>query len=220
MTEAFNLRLWLEGLDPGLLHVATFLLMLLEGAGVPGIPGVLPMIAQVAAINAGHTTLAAAVFWGTLGNWLGALLGYAVGRWGLRWLPARWLSRLEGERTRTLLERWGGPLLIVGRVVGALRTPVTLVSGIVHYPLLPYAAYSMVGAVLHVGVWQVLLWKFGPVILTELKRWGREILLYAAPLLLLALLGHWLWRRQRRRAVPPEESVLELAEEEAAHPPR
>ena len=64
MTEPFDLRLWLSSLDPTLLHFVTFFLMLLEGAGVPGVPGALPMIAQVAEIDAGHTTLAAAIFWG------------------------------------------------------------------------------------------------------------------------------------------------------------
>lgn len=205
MTEPFDLRLWLSSLDPTLLHFVTFFLMLLEGAGVPGVPGALPMIAQVAEIDAGHTTLAAAIFWGTLGNWLGSLLGYAAGRWGQRWLPPRWLGRLQGERVTGLLRRWGGPLIVVSRTVGSLRTPVTLVSGIVQYPLLPYVAYSLVGALIHVGVWQYLLWKFGPVILPQLERWGREILLYAVPLLLLATLGRWWWQRQKAPRTPAEE---------------
>ena len=93
-----NLRVWLAGLDPAVLDVSTFGLLALEGAGIPGIPGVVPMLAQVAAIDAGHTTLGAAIAWGVAGNWLGSLLGYAVSRWGGRWLPAGWRERLAGER--------------------------------------------------------------------------------------------------------------------------
>ncbi|WP_339097548.1 DedA family protein [Deinococcus sp. VB142] len=197
MTDSFDLRLWLAGLDPLWLHFATFFLMFLEGAGVPGVPGVLPMLAQVAEIDAGHTTLAAAIFWGTLGNWVGSVCGYGVGRWGLRFLPPKWVSRLQSERAETLLRRWGGPLIVVSRTVGSLRTPVTLVSGMVNYPLGPYLVYSLIGSLIHVGVWQTLLWKFGPVILPQLERWGREIVLYVLPLLLLAVVVRWWWQRRR-----------------------
>lgn len=74
-----NLRVFLAGLDPTVLNFASFMLMALEGASIPG---VIPMLAQVANIDAGHTTLGVALLWGTLGNWLGSLGGYAVSRWG------------------------------------------------------------------------------------------------------------------------------------------
>ena len=52
-----NLPAWLASLDPTLLNAATFGLLTLEGAGVPGVPGVIPMLAQSAMIDAGRTTL-------------------------------------------------------------------------------------------------------------------------------------------------------------------
>ncbi|GHF48276.1 membrane protein DedA with SNARE-associated domain [Deinococcus metalli] len=187
-----NLRVWLAGLDPAVLDVSTFGLLALEGAGIPGIPGVVPMLAQVAAIDAGRTTLGAAIAWGVAGNWLGSLLGYAVSRWGGRWLPAGWRERLAGERATTLLARYGAPLIVVSRTIGSLRTPMTLVAGSSGYPLGRYALLSFLGALLHVGVWQTLLWKAGPAILPQMERWGREILIGAAVVIvLLVLVRRW-----------------------------
>lgn len=189
-----NLRVFLAGLDPTLLNFASFALMALEGAGIPGVPGVIPMLAQVASIDAGKTTLGAALVWGVLGNWLGSLAGYAAARWGQRWIPERWAGKLHNERATELLNRFGGPLIIVSRTVGSLRTPVTLVAGMSAYPFPQYVIYSLLGAVLHVGLWQTVLWKFGPAILPQMERWGREILI---GVVLLALLG-WLYHRWQR----------------------
>lgn len=198
MNPPFDLRHWLAGLDPNVLDAVNFVLMLLEGAGVPGIPGVLPMIAQVALIDAGHTTLFRAIFWGVLGNWLGSLAGYAIGRWGLHWLPQRWLGHLRGEWATELLRKWGAPLIIVSRTIGSLRTPVTIFAGTTHYPPMPYTILSLIGALIHVGVWQVLLWHFGPEILPQLERWGREIVMALVVVGALAFGGRWLWSRAKR----------------------
>ncbi|CAM3674942.1 DedA family protein [Deinococcus saxicola] len=181
---------WITGLDPAVLNLSTFGLLALEGAGIPGVPGVLPMLAQVSAIEAGHTTLTSAIFWGVLGNWLGSLLGYAAARWGGQYLPARWLEHPGMERTGKLLTRWGGPLVIVSRTIGSLRTPVTLLCGLTRFPFLAYVLLSLLGALLHVGAWQTALWKFGPVIVPQVLRWGTQLGLGAAALLLIV----WLWR--------------------------
>ncbi|MEW6423064.1 MAG: DedA family protein, partial [Deinococcota bacterium] len=163
-----NLPGWLASLDPTLLNAATFGLLTLEGAGVPGVPGVIPMLAQSAMIDAGRTTLEAALFWGVLGNWGGSLLGYAAGRWGGHRLPARWTRSLQGERTQALLDRWGAGVIILSRTVGSLRTPITLGAGAARYPFPRFVLFSLLGALLHVGVWQVVLWRFGPALLPRL----------------------------------------------------
>ncbi|GGM59240.1 alkaline phosphatase [Deinococcus arenae] len=190
-----NLRLWLAGLDPLLLNLMTFALLSLEGAGIPGIPGVIPMIAQVATIDAGHTTLLSAVLWGVLGNWLGSALGYTLGRWGGQRLPARWRAAVQNERNEVLLAHWGAPLIVVSRTVGSLRTPVTLLAGMTAYPWPKYLALSLLGAALHVGVWQTLLWRFGPALLPVLEQRGREMLLGMGALAATVLALRWWWNR-------------------------
>lgn len=194
-----NLADWLAGLNPLLLNAATFGLMLLEGAGVPGVPGVLPMLAQSALIGAGRSTLAEAIIWGVAGNWLGSLLGYALGRWGGRWLPERWRAAIQQPRPLALLARWGGPLIVVSRTIGSLRTPVTLGAGMVGYPWPRYLWLSLLGALIHVGVWQTLLWRFGPAIIGQIQRFGGWGLLALAGLAAaLWLLRRW-WRARHPR---------------------
>ncbi|SEJ66163.1 membrane protein DedA, SNARE-associated domain [Deinococcus reticulitermitis] len=183
---------WLTALDPAWLNAATLGLMFLEGAGVPGIPGVVPMLAQAGMIESGRTTFVEAALWGVAGNWLGSLAGYAFGRRGARRLPASWQARLGGERVRGLLARWGGALVVVIRTVGSLRTPVTWTAGPLGYPFVPFALYSLLGALLHVLVWQYGLWKFGALLLAVARRAETDLLGLA---LLLALgCGLWRWR--------------------------
>lgn len=185
-----NLSNWITNVDPAVLNYSTFGLMALEGAGIPGVPGVLPMLAQASAIDAGHTTLTAAIAWGVLGNWLGSLLGYAAARWGGQHLPQSWRENPRMERAGALLGHYGAPLVIVSRTIGSLRTPVTVLCGLSRFPLPAYVLLSLLGALLHVGVWQTALWRFGPVIVPQVARWGTQIGLGAAALLLIV----WLWR--------------------------
>ena len=193
---------WLSALDPAWLNAATLLLMFVEGAGVPGVPGILPMLAQAGLIETGRTTFAEAALWGILGNWLGSLAGYAFGRSGMRLLPARWRERLEGERVRGLLERYGGGLVIVSRTVGSLRTPVTWSAAPLGYPFGRFAFFSLLGALLHVLVWQYGLWKFGAALLVLARRAETDLLGVALGAALLW--GLWLgWRRWRGPASPP-----------------
>ncbi|WP_261665025.1 DedA family protein [Deinococcus sp. Marseille-Q6407] len=193
-----DLRAWLAGLDPTMLHLSTFGLLFLEGMGIPGIPGVLPMMAQVGLIDAGKTTLETTIFWGTMGNWLGSITGYAFGRWGGRFIPQRWQSRLESDQARDLLRRYGALTVVASRTIGALRTPVTLMAGAMRYPLVPYIILSLIGALIHIGLWQWVLWRFGMQVLPYLEKVGGRALAVTGALVALALLLRW--RLARRRA--------------------
>lgn len=194
---------WLSALDPAWLNAATLGLMFLEGTGLPGIPGVVPMLAQAGMIESGRTTFAEAALWGILGNWLGSLAGYAFGLRGVRRLPARWRSRLEGERVRRLLTRWGGALVIVSRTLGSLRTSVTWSAGPLGYRFGPFAGYSLLGALLHVLVWQYGLWKFGALVLGAARRVETDLLGLALLAALIWGVG-WGWRRHARPPAPSE----------------
>ena len=60
--------------------------------------------------------------------------------------------------------------------MGSLRTPVTLSAGPLGYPFVPFALYSLLGALLHVLVWQYGLWKFGALLLVEARRAETDLL--------------------------------------------
>ena len=188
---------WLDSLSPVWLHLATFGLMFLEGMGVPGVPGVLPMLALAESIHAAQTTLLQAILWGVAGNWLGSLLGYQLARLVLRRLPPGWQRAAHSRRTARLVGRWGALLVLVSRTVGSLRTPVTLYAGASGFSWPLYLRASLLGALLHVGLWQTLLWRFGPDILhSSPQLWARAWPYLGA----LAALG-LLWLLLRRRGV-------------------
>lgn len=184
---------WLAGLNVGWTNAATLALMFLEGAGVPGVPGALPMLAQAGLLETGRTTFAEAAFWGVLGNWTGSLAGYAFGRHAARLLPPRWRAPLERDDVRDALQRWGGGLVVVSRTIGSLRTPVTWAAAPSGFPFRAFALYSLAGALVHVLVWQYLLWRFGALVL---RRFESGAVWIALALALVAALGWW-WRRRR-----------------------
>lgn len=188
---------WLDTLSPVWLHLTTFLLMFLEGMGIPGVPGVLPMLALSESIQAGQTTLGEAIIWGVMGNWLGSLAGYLVGVHALRVLPASWQRLTRSRRAERVMRRWGGLAVVVSRTVGSLRTPVTLYAGASRYPWRAYVLFSLLGALIHVGVWQTLLWRFGPAMLERFERAQGELLPYLLALLVAGLL-YWYWKRRQR----------------------
>ena len=189
---------WLDSLSPIWLHLTTFVMMFLEGMGIPGIPGVLPMLALAESIHAGQTTLTEAVAWGVAGNWVGSLVGYKLAAVSLKRLPRRWQRIARSRRTAGIMRRWGGLAVILSRTFGSLRTPVTLYAGASGYPWRTYLGFSFLGALLHVGVWQTLLWRFGPDILKTFESFQGQLLPYL--LALAALVALWLIVRRRNRS--------------------
>lgn len=188
---------WLDSLPPLWLHLTTFIMMFLEGMGIPGVPGVLPMLALAESIHAGQTTLPEAIAWGVAGNWLGSLLGYRLAASALKRLPRSWQRVARSVRTAGIMRRWGGLAVIVSRTIGSLRTPVTLYAGASGYPWRAYLGFSFLGALLHVGLWQTLLWRFGPEILKSFEHTQARLLPYLAGVALLVAL--WLVVRSRQK---------------------
>ncbi|TSA83118.1 DedA family protein [Deinococcus detaillensis] len=192
---------WLDSLNPFWLHFSSFTLMFLEGMGIPGIPGFLPMLALSESIHAGQTTLWEALLSGTLGNWLGSLAGYRLAASLLTRLPLSWQRLAHSRRTARLMNRYGGLLVVVSRTIGSLRTPVTLYAGASHYAWPAYLAFSALGAALHVGVWQTLIWRFGPSILEQFERLQGQALPYLIGA--VVVVAGVVWWRHKHKA--PEE---------------
>lgn len=186
---------WLAGRDPLTVDLAMLLAMTLEGMGIPGIPGEVPMLAQAALIHAGvHSYWHAAVI-GTIANFLGSLLGYELAARGVKWFPARWRHTLTKGAAKLNGSRHAGWLILLSRSFGALRTPITWGAGAGRYPFGPYAVWAFVGAVIHVFAWQYALWK-GTGWFSHLKP---HELLWAGALALVAGLAYWLWRQLSKK---------------------
>ncbi|PYE54554.1 DedA family protein [Deinococcus yavapaiensis] len=190
-----SLSEWLAALSPAALDAATFGILFLEGLGVPVLPGVLPMLAQANAIDAGRTTFVAAVVWATLGDIAGALTVYVLGRWGTRFVPAAWRRALESPKAQRSLDRWGLVAVFFSRWLVSFRIPITLGAGVAKMRFRAYLTASVLGALLHIVLWQVLLGHFGPQIVEWLDSYTRywPVLL----VLLIAWAAFEVWRHRR-----------------------
>jgi membrane protein DedA with SNARE-associated domain len=102
-------------------------------------------------------------FWGALlasttGSVVGALILYALGRYGGRGLVLRygsWLrvSAKELERAEGWFRRYGDWVVIGARVVPVARSIVSIPAGTMKMPLLRFTVLTVVGS----GVWNALL---------------------------------------------------------------
>lgn len=88
---------------------------------------------------------------GTLGYLVGALIGWAIGRWGGRPLlenHGRWfhLSPERLDRAEAWFDRWGNLGVFLGRIVPVVRSFVSITAGIFEMPLVPYTLLSFAGS--------------------------------------------------------------------------
>ncbi|GGJ41687.1 hypothetical protein GCM10008938_29660 [Deinococcus roseus] len=157
-----------------LLHGLLFVVLLIEGVGVPGIPFELLWVTEGLLIHAGKTTFWEAVLWGTLGNWIGNVLGYVFGHKIAAYLPEKARNAIELKDVKRWYEKYDFWVIIISRWVGFLRTPFILYAGAAGMSLRRYTVFSLIGAFLWVGVWQYGLWKSGEAFL----KWWQQYQLW------------------------------------------
>jgi membrane protein DedA with SNARE-associated domain len=95
---------------------------------------------------------------GTLGYFVGSLLGWWIGRYGGRPLlerHGRWfhLTPEKLDRAERWFARWGNFGVLVGRVVPVVRSFVSIPAGVFEMPLAPYALFTLVGS----AVWAFVI---------------------------------------------------------------
>ncbi|WP_309243007.1 YqaA family protein [Hyalangium versicolor] len=128
-----------------------FVVAMLAGSIVP-----MPSEALVAAVIVGGVSPVAVVSVATVGNVLGALSLYLLGRWVARGgggFLGRWVSRRsarEGprlERARERLRTWGSPILVLSwlPVVG---DGFVLAAGLVGVRVAPFLVFTTLGKAL------------------------------------------------------------------------
>lgn len=124
----------------------------------PPIPSevVLPLAGFV--VGRGDLGFWQALLASTTGSVVGALILYALGRYGGRGLVLRygsWLrvSAKELERAEGWFRRYGDWVVLFARVVPLARSIVSISAGTMQMPLLRFTVLAAVGS----GVWNVLL---------------------------------------------------------------
>jgi membrane-associated protein len=94
------------------------------------------------------TLVAAALCGDNVNYWIGRLLGPRL----FRREGSRWLKRENLDRTHAFMERHGPKAIIIARFVPLVRTFVPFVCGIGRLTYLRFLGFSLLGAVLWVGL--------------------------------------------------------------------
>src|SRR5512133_1408704 len=140
---------------------------------------------------------------GTLGYLVGAIVGWAIGRYGGRPLlerRGRWLHLGEGklQRAERWFDRWDDLAVLIGRGTPVIRSFISIPAGIFRMPFWRYTVLSLIGS----AVWAFAIAGAGYGAGKSYERFHHDFSFveYAivAIVILLAAYGIVRWRRSSR----------------------
>jgi membrane protein DedA with SNARE-associated domain len=193
---------WITGFISSTGYLGIALLMFAENV-FPPIPSelIMPFAGFVAA--RGELNPIGVLVAGVVGSLLGAVPWYLAGRWlGNERLKrmadrhGRWLtvSRQDLERAEAWFHRYGVVSVVVGRLIPAVRTLISVPAGITRMHPIPFFAYSALGTL----VWTGLLVGAGYLLESQYERVGEWIDPFSK-LVLGAIVATYLYRLARHR---------------------
>lgn len=181
-----------------------FVVMLVENL-FPPIPSeaVLPLAGYL--VGRGEMTLIAAIVVSTAGSVAGALILYAVGRYGGRavLLRYRWLfraSETDLDRADAWFDRHGPKIVLFARMVPLARSIVSLPAGASEMPIVRFVVLTAAGS----AVWNALLIVIGRAVGNRYDEVAEILGRFSTPVGLLvvvvvaALFARWYRRRPAR----------------------
>lgn len=187
--------------------------LLLENVGVPVIPGEFSMIAGAIYAGAGRLNVVAVGVIAVVAAFVGAEIGYLIGRFGGRALVLRYgryvfIKPHHLERAEVVVDRYGGIVVVIARFIVGLRELNGIIAGITGMHWLRFMIYNAIGAVAWVAAWVSLGYLAGdhiPAIYANVQRYSLYVLI-ALVLAALAFIVRIILRR--RRALPMTDSQL------------
>lgn len=195
---------WIQQVYPAMGWPGVVLLMAIESACLP-LPSelVMPlsgwMLVQAKGYGPAHVFLAA--FYGALGNLLGSLIAYGAGAIGGRPLLERYgryilISHHDLELSDRWFARYGELTVCFSRMLPVVRTFISFPAGVAKMNLLRFSFYTFIGA---------LPWCFGLAyggyVLGDHWESLRSVMRpfdYPIALIILALVGFYIWHHVRR----------------------
>jgi membrane protein DedA with SNARE-associated domain len=134
-------------------YAAIFVLALVEAICIP-FPSEITFGFAGALAAEGHFSLAGVIGVGLAGEFIGSMIGYAVGRTGGRALVDRYgkyllISTADIDRAHRFLERRGDGAVAIGRMLPLVRTFVSLVAGIGDMAVAPFAIFTLIGTAVY-----------------------------------------------------------------------
>ena len=129
-----------------------FVVVFLEVAGLPFIPGETALIAAAALASQGHGSIVWIIVLAVAAAVSGAVTAYVVGRrWGRELLTRwRWFERVshEGvERSQQFFDRHGSKAVFLGRFVPVLRATLGWMAGVGRMEFGGFLLWNVLGAV-------------------------------------------------------------------------
>jgi len=149
----------MENLVVHLGYPALFLLTALSAFGIP-VGSELAMVyggalasGQVLRSPHDHFSLGVVIVVAIVGEVVGSLGGYVLGRFGGRAIVDRYgkyilISARDLDRVEAYLARRGDPFVLLGRLIPLLRSFVSIVAGLAEMTTGRFVAFSVVGAAL------------------------------------------------------------------------
>jgi membrane protein DedA with SNARE-associated domain len=138
-------------------YLAIFVLMILESACIP-IPSEVVMLFG-GALSSGiviagarvHLAVFEVALIGTLGNLVGSLLAYWVGRTGGRTLVEKWgkyilLRHKDLDKAESFFDKRGESAVLVSRILPVIRTFISFPAGIAEMPIFKFSIFTVIGS--------------------------------------------------------------------------
>lgn len=177
-------------------------LMTLESACIP-LPSevIMPFSGYLA--STGQFTLIGVALAGTAGCNMGGTLSYLVGAYGGRPAVLRWgryvlLSRGELDRLDHLFHRYGGVMVLIGRLLPGVRTYISLPAGIARMPFPRIQLYTFAGSLpwcyglAYLGYKLGQQWNSNPTVQSLFSKLDWVVAAFVA--ILFAFYIYWRWR--------------------------
>lgn len=138
-------------------YFGLFLLLLIENL-FPPIPSevILPLAGFL--VGRGEFVFVGALLASTAGAVVGALILYALGRWGGRTLVLRYgrflrVTDKDLDRADGWFDRYGNWIVLLARLIPGIRSIVSIPAGTLEMPLLQFTVLTTIGSAL----WNTLL---------------------------------------------------------------
>ena len=125
---------------------------------VPPIPSEVVLPLAGFEVSRGNLAFTLTVLAATAGSLIGALILYAIGRYGGRPAVDRWgrvlrVSQHDVDRAETWFERYGDWVVLFSRMVPLLRSVVSIPAGILEMRVVRFVVLTAIGSL----VWNILL---------------------------------------------------------------
>jgi membrane protein DedA with SNARE-associated domain len=138
-------------------YAGVVVLMAIESAAIP-LPSEIIMPFAGFLASQGRFNLWGLALAGGIGNVLGSVITYWLGRYGGRPLIERYgkyvlITKHDLDTAERFFNRFGSPAIFLARLLPAVRTFISIPAGIAREPFVPFVIYSFLGSFL----WSLLL---------------------------------------------------------------